>query len=112
MGDHKIITAYLGDLKPKPKITKRRSWKNYSKVVLLEQLNEVKFDLEMPLGLGLDRDGLSSGSDLNINNMQRTKIKCNDNLFQFTKCRQIYCRYPSIKPGLKGNQSCYTSSYA
>ena len=21
------------------------------------------------------------------------------------------CRYPSIKPGLKGNRSCYTSAY-
>ena len=31
MGDHKIITAILGDLKPQPKITERRSWKNYSK---------------------------------------------------------------------------------
>ena len=31
MEDHKIITAILGDLKPQPKITERRSWKNYSK---------------------------------------------------------------------------------
>ena len=47
MGDHKIITATLGETKPQPKITERRSWKNYSKTGLLELLKEVKFDLEI-----------------------------------------------------------------
>ena len=35
MGDHKIITASLGVKKPKPKITERRSWKNYTKPGLI-----------------------------------------------------------------------------
>ena len=40
MGDHKIITANLGDLKPLPKISERRSWKSYSKAGLIELLNK------------------------------------------------------------------------
>ena len=37
MGDHKIITANIGDFKSVPKISYRRSWKNYTK----ESLNEL-----------------------------------------------------------------------
>ena len=47
MGDHKIISATLGAPKPLPKITERRSWKNYSKTQLLVLLNEIVFDLEI-----------------------------------------------------------------
>ena len=47
MGDHKIITANIGDFKSVPKISYGRSWKNYTKESLNEQLMEVQFDLEM-----------------------------------------------------------------
>ena len=47
MGDHKIIIANLGGIKPKPKTSERRSWKNYSKAGLLEMMKNVKFDLEI-----------------------------------------------------------------
>ena len=47
MGDHKIITATLGDTKPTPKITEKWNWKNYSKSLLIESLNDVIFDLEI-----------------------------------------------------------------
>ena len=32
---------------------------------------------------------------------------------EILKIKKIWgeCRYPSIKPGLKGNRSCYTSAY-
>ena len=48
MGDHKIIMATLGELKPIPKITERRNWKNYSKSLLIELLDQVEFNLEIP----------------------------------------------------------------
>ena len=47
MGDHKIITATIGAFVSAPKITFRRSWKNYSKEKLNEHLMEVQFDLEI-----------------------------------------------------------------
>ena len=60
MGDHKIITASLGEKKPIPKITERRSWKNYTKTQLIELLNEVKFDLEIQTVQELYNDLLTS----------------------------------------------------
>ena len=44
MGDHKIITANLSDIKPQPKVTERRSRKNYSKSSLLDQLKTYSYN--------------------------------------------------------------------
>ena len=47
MGDHKIITANFGDIITPAKISYRRSWKNYTKESLINQLMEVQYDLEI-----------------------------------------------------------------
>ena len=47
MGDHLIVTASLGETKPKPNITERRSWKNYTKSGLINLLEKINFDLEI-----------------------------------------------------------------
>ena len=47
MGDHKILTAILGDTKPKPITTERRNWKQYSKTNLIKLLEDTSFDLEI-----------------------------------------------------------------
>ena len=39
--------ANLGELKPQPKISERRNWRNYSKTGLIEIMKEVSFDLEI-----------------------------------------------------------------
>ena len=56
MGDHKIITASIGEAKPPQKTSERRSWKHYSKSGLIELLNEVNFDLEIETVQGLYND--------------------------------------------------------
>ena len=55
MGDHKIITADIGEQKPQPKLSIRRSWKNYSKAKLLELMKDVEFDLEISKNLFLQQ---------------------------------------------------------